>query len=76
MSSASDEARRRWKAAMDKPGNDGSKVWNKAKSENEKIHIHFEASCNACGQVFSICGLPCFVICPNCHLILRMGFVE
>lgn len=79
MSNASDEARRRWKDVQKNPGvktkgDDKRSQWDTAKSMNEAVHIHFECTCNACAQEFTICGLPCFVICPNCQLILRMRF--
>lgn len=79
MTNASDEARRQWKDVQKNPGNSSGRdvrqsQWDTAKSMNEAVHVHFECTCNVCAQVFTICGLPCFIICPNCHLILRMRF--
>lgn len=48
--------------------------WLDAKDENERVHIHFVCTCSTCAQQFTICGIPCFVICPNCHNILILQF--
>lgn len=75
--SRSDQARKEWlqRQRLKAPG-DGREQWDQAKQDNEKFHIHFNTACCACAQQFEICGLPCFVICPNCHLILTLRFHE
>lgn len=74
--SRSDDLRKRWKRAQKNPGTSGDKRsdWMQAKRDNEQVHIHFNCTCRSCAQEFQICGLPCFVICPNCHLALTLQF--
>lgn len=76
MNRASDEARREWKRRRE-PGSsksDKRRSWRVAKEQNEQVHVHFMCTCLACAQEFMICGLPCFIICPNCHLVLKLQF--
>jgi hypothetical protein len=74
--SPADRRRQDWKRRNQKPSANGNKRerWLEAKRENEEEHVHFMCNCRSCDQEFMICGLPCFVICPNCHLVLRMQF--
>lgn len=74
--SRSDQLRKEWKRRQDNAGSTGEKrdAWQEAKQENEQVHIHFVCTCLSCAQQFMICGLPCFVICPNCHLVLNIRF--
>lgn len=80
MGSGSKEARERWRREQERrqsPGDtpvDKRDQWNEAKRENEKVHLHFMCNCLVCAQEFAICGLPCFVICPNCHNVLKLRF--
>ncbi len=75
--SRSDEARKEWlqrkqQQSDDSPSTAGKRaVYDEARQENERIHVHFMCKCCACAQEFAICGLPCFVICPGCHLVLN-----
>lgn len=73
--SRSDEARKEW-LRRQKQGSNADKraQWMEAKRDNEQTHIHFVCTCLSCAQEFMICGLPCFVICPNCHLVLTIRF--
>ena len=74
--SRSDDRRKEWLRRNKSPDSSASKRgdWMEAKRENEKVHVHFLCTCLSCAQEFSICGLPCFVICPNCHLALKLQF--
>lgn len=74
--SQSDEARKEWLRRKDQLAQSPNKqgAWNQMKRENERAHVHFMSTCLSCAQQFEICGLPCFVICPNCHLVLKCQF--
>jgi hypothetical protein len=75
----SDHAQRRKEWLRQKGSQPGTadqkrRQWQQAKSDNEQTHIHFNCTCQSCGQEFMICGLPCFIICPGCHLALALRF--